>query len=187
MASRVFSSITVAVIAIFYCADSFSAGPPPVSHPWACADSYCVEVIPPSPYFPYQIETTTELEGHRSSLIVKLRNGGAVAFRSSMVERQKGGSKPFVPTWTYAEKISTASACLTCAEPNRRQDVVLGIAVAGLPLVLSKHLSNSMDVCYWPLDMASAGYGSGRSMALGDKVCVDDIKSAEIRRAAEES
>jgi len=54
-------------------------------------------------------------------------------------------------------------------------DQVLGVAIAGIPHVGSKHLSEVMDVCYWPLGMASAGHGKGNSMSLGHKVCVMDV------------
>ena len=174
MKSPGFTMVFMAAMTISFAAIHPAGGAPPVSRPRACAASFCVEVIPQVPHLPYQIETTTDLEGHTSRLIVKLKGGGAVAFHSRAVERPQAGVSSLPPIWKYEGNHGIASACLTCMEPNRRRDVVLGIAVAGTPHVQSKHLTDGMKVCYWSLDMSAAGYGTGRSMSLGSKVCVDD-------------
>ena len=174
MSNRMLTVVFVAVTAISSAAICPAGGAPPVSRPQACAASFCVEVIPQVPHLPYQIETTTDLEGYASRLIVRLKGGGAVAFHARVVERRQAGVSSSPPIWKYEGGYGIASACLTCMEPNRRRDEVLGIAVTGTPHVRSKHLTDGMEVCYWSLDMSAAGYGTGRSMSLGSKVCVDD-------------
>jgi len=166
--------LLIAVTAISSAAISPAGGAPPVSRPQACAASYCVEVLPQVPHLPYQIETSTDLRGYTSRLIVKLEGGAAVAFQVRVVERRQAGMSSSPPTWKYEGDYGIASACLTCMEPNRRRDEVLGIAVTGIPHVRSKQLTDGMTVCYWSLDMSAVGYGTGRSMALGSKVCVND-------------
>lgn len=174
MINRMFAVTFVAALTISFVGISLAGGPPPVSRPQACAASYCVEVIPQVPYLPYQIETATDLETHTSRLLVKLKNGGAVAFQSRLVDRQQIDVNSFPPIWKYEGNFGIVFTCLTCTEPNRNKDQVLGIAVTGIPLVRSKHLADAMEVCYWPLNMASAGHGTGHSLALGPKRCVAD-------------
>lgn len=180
MINRMFTAVFVAVMAISFAGISLAGGPPPVSRPQSCAASYCVEVIPQAPYVAYQIETTTDLEEHTSKLIVKLKGGGAVAFQSRLVDRQQIGVNSSSAIWKYEGDLGVASACLTCAEPSRSKDQVLGIAITGIPLVRSRHLADTMEVCYWSLSMASAGHGTGHSMALGNKVCVADISGENL-------
>ncbi len=175
MITRKFAVRVVAALTMFFNGAAFAGGPPPVSRPQACAATYCVEVVPQDPYLPYQVETMTDLEKHTSRVVVKLRHGGAVAFQSRLVERQGADTRSIFPVWKYEGDLGISSACLTCTEPNRNKDQVLGVAITGISLVRSKHLSDAMEVCYWPLNMASAGHGTGHSMTLGHKVCVSDI------------
>lgn len=182
MINRMFAAVFMAVLGTSFAGICLAAGAPPASRPQSCAASYCVEVIPQVPHLPYQIETVTDLEEHTSKLIVKLKGGGAVAFQSRLVDRQRDGVNSSPPVWKYEGGHGIASACLTCMEPNRRMDQVLGIAVAGVPPVRSKNLAGAMEVCYWSLNMAEAGYGAGRSMALGTRICVGDLGSDNLSR-----
>jgi len=169
MIARVPALILVAVLATPFNGASLGGAPPPVSRPQGCAAAYCVEVIPQDPYLPYQIETSTNLENHSSRLLVKLKHGGAVAFKSRIIERRQIKFRSFIPAWNYEGNLGTVSICLTCSDPTRKHDRVLGIAITGIPFVREKNLADVMDVCYWPLSMTSVGHGMGDSMTLGEK------------------
>lgn len=177
MMRRTFSVFFATTISILSIDSSPASGPPPVSRPQACAATYCVEVISQEPYNPYQVEVVTDMEGRTSRLMLKLRGGGVVAFQSRLIERPHIGGVPYVPNWKYEGRLAIASACLTCAEPGRKLDVVLGTAVSGVSFVQSRNLTESMEVCYWPLNFASAGYRTNSGLLLGDRVCIGDTGS----------
>src|SRR5690606_19178661 len=88
MVKRNAPAVRAAAVAAFLSGAAIAAGPPPVAHPQACAATYCIDVVPQDPYLPYQLEVLTDLEDHTSDLVVRLRHGGAVAFRSKPVERR---------------------------------------------------------------------------------------------------
>lgn len=182
MITRRYAVKLVAAMTFLVNEAALAGGPPPVSRPQACAATYCVEVVPQAPYFPYQVETMTDLEKHTSRMVVRLRHGGAVAFQSRLVDRQPTDAPTIAPVWRYEGDLGISSACLTCTEPSRKKDQVLGVAITGIPLVRSKHLSDAMDVCYWPLNMASAGHGTGQGMTLGRKVCISDFGGGNQRK-----
>lgn len=176
MMRRTFSYFLTTIL-VLWVGSSSASGPPPVSRPQACAANYCVEVVSQEPYIPYQVEVVTDMEGHTSKLIFKLRGGGSVAFQSRLIERSSTSWAPYLPNWKYEGGLAIASACLTCAEPGRKLDVVLGTAVSGVSLVQSRNLTESMEVCYWPLNFASVGYRANSSPLLGDRVCIGDTGS----------
>ncbi len=49
----------------------------------------------------------------------------------------------------------------------------MGIAMTGIPESYGNDLSG-ISVCFWPLDRSSAGHGDGRTLRLGEKVCIAD-------------
>ena len=144
---------------------------PPVSVPQACAPTYCIEVIATAPDRPLAIRVESTVPADASTTRVDMGRGFSIAFRSQYVEWKTGGTKLSAPRWTLGKGKANAAACLKCGEPGWNE--VMGIAMTGIPESYGDDLSG-ISVCFWPLDRSSAGRGEGRTLRLGEKVCVAD-------------
>lgn len=167
-----------------------AVGPPPAHYPQACTAVFCVEVIPQYPYLPYKIQTTTNLDDYSSTLVVELKGGSRVVFNSkpkstdrpSLIELE---STP-APMWVYEKRLGRATACLTCADEGWVRDQMIEITFSPIPAAYGKRL-DVVSVCYWPVDMSSAGHGNGRNITLGPKACVQDADHESGRKSARDN
>ena len=156
------------VLLLLFAAMALAAPPP--SYPQACAPTYCVEVIATTPDRPRQISVKSDYLSGKQTLVVDMGRKFMVAFSSKNVDTRLATAKEQEARWNRAGSKATAWACLRCGASKGR-DAVLGIALTGIPEDYDLTLYG-IDVCFWPLDMSLAGYGDGRTMGLGDKVCI---------------
>ena len=145
---------------------------PPVPQPQACARTFCVEIIPQSPYSPHVINISSSLDDWTNTLTVDLGNGLFIAFHSKYAIGSNVSQSLRVPKWHFDAGTASAVGCLVCGKVGDRGLEVIGIAVKPLSPSMAKDFLKGSDVCYWPLQLESAGYGDGKHLSIGDKVCV---------------
>lgn len=144
---------------------------PPVSVPQACAPTYCIEVIATTPDRPVAIRVESAVPADASTTTVDMGRGFTIAFHSRYVEWKPGAAGLPAVRWKPGKATASAAACLKCGAPGWNE--VIGIAMAGIPERYGDDLSG-ISVCFWPLDRSSAGRGGGKTLRLGEKVCVAD-------------
>jgi len=148
---------------------SLALAAPPPSHPQACARSYCVEVLATYPDYPNVITTRSDREG-QDGLVIDMGRGFFVAFSAKSIVSSMEPFKTDELVWIRSGKQARSWTCLECSATGKRQ-AVLGIALAGIPDSYIPTL-NAVDVCIWPFDRSRTGYADGRSMSLGNRVCI---------------
>lgn len=145
---------------------------PPVRYPQACARTFCVEVIPLAPYSPQVFTTSSSFEDGTSTLIVDLGEGLIVAFYSKYVSGPDISQIMLAPRWRVESDTASATGCLVCEEVGNPNLEVINITVKPLVPSVAENFLKGSDICYWPLQMDSVGYGDGKHLSIGDKVCV---------------
>lgn len=163
----------IAVSSILFFPPAFlvrASPPPPARYPQACARTFCVEIIPQSPYELRSFSASSQFGHSPNSLVAQLSGGAVVAFYAVSVRGTSFPAGMEVPKWDMRSHITSSAACLVCTRTNESWLEVIGIGVAGLPPESKAEFLRGSDVCYWPLRMDAAGYGSGQ-MKLGEKVC----------------
>jgi len=145
------------------------AGAPPVSYPQACAPTYCVQIIATVPDQPQNFIIRHNATANTSTMTVDMGRGFFIAF-SSRPSQVRMSHALGESQWRFSGQSASAWRCLRC-DGLRRGSEVLGIAMTGIPSGYDSQ-QLGLSVCTWPLDMSAAGYGDGRSMGLGEKVCI---------------
>lgn len=151
-----------------------SWAPPPVRFPQACAPDFCVEVIPTSPYSPHVFKSISNFDDGTSTLVIELTGGAVIAFHSKSFKGADVKRVLLSPKWRVGRKAAVASGCLVCEANEYGYVKVIGIAATQPQDSRAMELVKGSDICYWALDMESAGYGSGRKINLGKKVCIQN-------------
>jgi hypothetical protein len=159
--------------------DAPAAGPPPVRMPQVCSRLYCVEVIPRAPHVPVKFDTSYTFGSGEALTSVELQGGVFVAFRAQYEPKSSTQVQSTRPRWHYQGRTAFASACLNCDSDTDEVRSFIGIALTPVPQEWRNKISASADVCFWRLDMSAAGRGDGRSISIGEKVCVTDEQSAD--------
>ncbi|WP_285309975.1 hypothetical protein [Stenotrophomonas maltophilia] len=144
---------------------------PPVSVPQACAPTYCIEVGATLPDRPVTIRVESTVPADASTTTVDMGRGFSIGFHSRYVEWKAGRMGLPPARWTPGKAKASAAACLKCGAPGWNE--VMGIAMTGIPEDYGNDLSG-ISVCFWPLDRSPAGHGDGRTLRLGEKVCIAD-------------
>lgn len=151
-----------------------SATAPPTRHPLACAPVFCVEVASRASYSSKIVRSSTELETLESTLVVKLQNGVDVTFHSHIKRQSGSDSRPPGLAWEYGVASATASGCLDCNAGSNPGKTFIDVAIRPMPREFKRPLSKSIDVCIWPLTLASKGGVPENHLLLGDKICVSN-------------
>lgn len=157
------------IVALIVALSGEAHAAPPVSVPQACAPTYCIEVIATAPDRPVAIRVESTVPADASVTTVEMGRGFSIAFHSRYVEWKAPGVGLPSARWKPGNASASAAACLKCGALGWNE--VIGIAMVGIPERYSDDLSN-ISVCFWPLDRSAAGRGDGRTMRLGEKVCV---------------
>lgn len=148
---------------------SFAVGSPPVEFPQACAPTFCVQVVATYPDQPGTFVTQHNAKTEAATMTVDMGRGFFVAFSSKYVESRLSHA-PTENQWERRAHSAKAWTCLRCGA-TKGKDEVLGVALSGIPQSYGND-QFGLSVCVWPLDRSAAGYGDGKSMRLGDKVCI---------------
>ncbi len=147
-----------------------AAAAPPVQRPIACAPSYCVDVIATAPDRVSTVTTKSSVLVGTSTMTLEMGRGFVVAFSSRYLDRRVGHVTPDENIWRLDGNFAKSWGCLRCGNAGGK-DAVIGVAVTGIPANYDIALYG-LEVCYWPLDMSTAGYGDGKSLRLGQKTCI---------------
>lgn len=157
------------LLALLLNAPALAAGPPPVEYPQACAPTYCVQITATTPDQPKEFVIQHDARTGAATMTVDMGRGFFVAFSSKYVESRLSHTSS-ENRWIQRDDSASTWRCLKCGT-IRGKDEVLGVVLRGIPP--SYDFSNlGLSVCVWPLDMAAAGYGDGRSMRLDEKICI---------------
>jgi hypothetical protein len=76
------------------------------------------------------------------------------------------------PRWRVESDTASATGCLVCEKVGNTNFEVINITVKPIVSSTAKIFLKGSDICYWPLQMDSAGYGDGKHLSIGDKACV---------------
>lgn len=163
--------IALSIVALVGVLPVVVSAAPPVSAPQACAPTYCFEVIATLPDRPMAIRIESTVPKDASTATVEMGRGFSIAFHSRYVEWKERGVLPPAVWRRPGKGKADARSCLKCGSPGWNE--VIGIAMTGIPESYGNDLSG-ISVCFWPLDLSSAGYGDGRRLRLGQKICIAD-------------
>ena len=170
--------IASSAIALAVALPGAASAAPPAPVPVACAPTYCIEVIATTPDRPVAVRVESTVPADASTTTVDMGRGFSIAFHSRYVEWKAGAAGQPAARWKPGKSKASASAaaCLKCGAPGWNE--VIGIAMTGIPERYGDDLSG-INVCFWPLDLSAAGRGDGRTLRLGEQVCVAHPVSRE--------
>lgn len=107
-------------------------------------------------------------------LVVQLENKVEVAFHSIIKANVEQRKNIHPIQWRYSDGRAIASGCIDCGSDKNRNPgrIFMGIAISPIPHEFVGALSQSIEVCVWPIAMAPPLGGAQDHLVLGEKVCV---------------
>ena len=163
-------ALSLITLVLFMGAAQTLATPPPENRPQYCASSFCVEVIAYS-----SVEGAVIDRGNNAERIsIRLQDGTRIAFAARPVRKNQnadGGASD----WAWdSPSMATSRRCMGCDDPEV-PSLIVGVAVAGDPELVTKHLHGSL--CGWSARYRWRGdEAQPRRIELGERECFRHLR-----------